>query len=129
MNVSFKSWYRQVLAGVLVLLLCSCSNKKADSAIQPPVTSPLMRTVIGYGIINVSYTQLKTEPGVESSSRGYLRRGSVVRILERRMVKNGNQLENWILAEGDYQGWLKEEIVDMYDNELQARTAAESLAQ
>ena len=132
MNIIFKTINGQVQCVAviaLLLVLGSCSGKKSESYVLPPITSPLMRSVIGYGVINVSYTQLKIEPAIESTSHGYLRHGSVVRVLERRIVNKGNQIEIWVLAEGLYQGWLREEIVDIYDNELQAQTAAETLIQ
>ena len=87
-----------------------------------------MRAYIGYGVINVSYTHTLDDPTEAGISSGYLRRGSVVRILERRVIRRGNSNELWVLAEGDEPGWLREGVVDIYDNELQARTAAESMA-
>jgi len=121
-----------LLLSVLLMITASCGIRKTDKPVLPPVTAPLSRAVIGYGVINVSYTQLKVEPSAESASEGYARRGEVVRVLERRLVhveRAGNAIESWVLTEGDYQGWLREEAVDIYDNELQARTAAESMTQ
>jgi hypothetical protein len=129
MNVRIKPYNRQVPALLVLLILSSCGKQKTDNIILPPVTAPLSRTVIGYGVINVSYTQLKTEPVEEGGSHGYMRRGSVVRILERRVIKTEDSIERWVLAEGSYQGWLQEEIVDIYDNELQAHTASEAMIQ
>jgi len=133
MNVVSKCWYRQVPVLLPLLIMCialpGCGIRKTDTAIVPPLTSPLSRTVIGYGVVNVSYTQLREEPAQSSVSSGYLRRGSVVRILENRVIKSGNHIEQWVLAEGNYTGWLIMEVVDIYDNELQARTAAEFMAQ
>ena len=132
MNVISKTCKRQVpilvLAAVLILLN-SCGFKKSENIIRPPASSPLSRTVIGFGVINVSYSQLKTEPETSGISHGFLRHGSIVKILERREINTGRQIERWVLAEGNYQGWLREEVVDIYDNELQARTAAEFLSQ
>jgi hypothetical protein len=110
-------------------LLASCGGKGEENPVIPPVTSPLSRPVIGYGVINVSYTHVNAEPGEGASSPGYLRRGSLVRIIERRRVKIDKRTESWVLAEGAYRGWLKEEVVDVYDNEFQAKTAAESMTQ
>jgi hypothetical protein len=36
-------------------------------------------------------------------------------------------VESWVLVDGNYQGWLQEAVIDIYDNEAQAKTAAESL--
>jgi hypothetical protein len=93
--------------------------------ISPPLSPPLSRPVIGYGVINKSYTHLTETPNHGGASRGYLRRGSVIQVIERRSVISGDQAESWVLVEGDSRGWLPEAEVDIYDNEGQARTAAE----
>jgi len=99
---------------------------------MPPATHPLTRDYIGYAVVNVSFTHLLNEPG--GVSQTYLRRGTVVRILERRIDRTGS--ESWVLAEGNYQGsgsvsrgWLQEAAVDVFDNESQAITASKSIAQ
>ena len=114
---------------LIFLIFASCSNREGASPVIPPVTSPLIRSYIGYGVINVSYTHIIKNPTEQAISSGYLRRGSLVRILERRVISRGNSIEYWVLAEGDDTGWLREEIVDIYDNELQAKTAAEAMDQ
>lgn len=111
-----------------VLLVCSCGAKKEEPPVIPPATSPLSRPLIGFGVVNVSYTHVTAEPLEGSASPGYLRKGSLVRVLERRMVKNGAAIESWVLADGSYRGWLKESAVDIYDNELRAQTASESMS-
>ena len=94
----------------------------------PPVTSPLSQSYIGYGVINVSYTRVTGFPEEDNgggASPGYLRRGAVVRLLERRMVKTDGKTEAWVFAEGSSSGWLKESLLDIYANEQQAKTASE----
>ncbi|MDR0450589.1 MAG: hypothetical protein LBH26_04920 [Treponema sp.] len=111
----------------LTLVLWGACDRNKDGVIpNPPVTPPLSRPVIGYGVINKSFTHLAETPDREGASRGYLRRGTVIRVIERRSVSAGNQTEFWVLVEGDSQGWLPEGEVDIYDNEGQARTASES---
>ena len=95
---------------------------------MPPVTSPLSRQYIGYGVVNVSYTRVTAEPEESSDSPGHLRRGSVVSIHERRLVKHGEKTETWVLVEGTCRGWLRETLLDIYDNELQAQTASETMS-
>jgi hypothetical protein len=95
----------------------------------PPSTPPLSRSVIGYGVISSSYTHVQNEPAPESVSLGYLRRGSVAEIVERRIVASRGSGEAWIRVNGPYRGWIKEEGVQIYDNEAQAQTASESLSQ
>ena len=127
MSLNSRRYGRQVPV-LIILFIISCNgSKKEENPVVPPATSPLSRNYIGYGVINVSYTYLRENPHVESVSPGYLRRGSVILILERQAIRKGNQIERWVLVEGNEKGWLKEELVDIYDNELQARTAAESM--
>ncbi|MDR1318984.1 MAG: hypothetical protein LBJ90_05115 [Treponema sp.] len=111
------------------MLLVSCGGQREEAPVLPPATSPLSRPVIGYGVVNVSYTHVNAEPEEGGSSLGYLRRGSLVKIIERRQVRIKEGAEAWVLAEEAYRGWLKEEVVDIYDNEFQAKTAAESMTQ
>jgi hypothetical protein len=128
MRVKVKRPCRQVFALTIVLLvLLSCNGKKDESPVIPPETPPLSREMIGFGVVNVSYTHVTAEPLDGSASPGYLRRGAVVKILERKMVKDRAAVESWVLAEGIYQGWLREAVVDIYDSEAQAFTASESM--
>jgi len=132
---------RQVCGVVLALLLVSaCNSKKEETPVIPPLTSPLSQSFIGYGVVNVSYTRVSAHPDEdlfaeegnvphEVSSGSYLRQGSVVRILQRRQVKNQDKLDSWVQVDGGgaNAGWLREALVDIYDNEPQARTASESM--
>ena len=92
--------------------------------------------------MNVSFTHLLGEPGPGGVSGGYLRRGTVVRIIERRSIINQNSLESWVLVEGNYpevvdsreagsavQGWIQERMVEIYDSESQANTASKAMSQ
>jgi len=117
------------------MLMSACDRKKEEMPVIPPLTSPLSQTFIGFGVVNVSYTRVATRPeedksaedSAENASPGYLRRGSVVCILQRRLVKNQEKPESWVLVNGSCIGWLKESLVDIYDTESQARTASESM--
>lgn len=111
---------------VALLALCSC-GKKEDAPVIPPATSPLSRELIGFGVVNVSYSHVTAEPRDGSASMGYLRRGTVVQIRERKMIRQSGTAESWVLADGGYRGWLREAAVDIYDNELRAQTASESM--
>jgi hypothetical protein len=119
---------------ILLVFLFSCS-KKEEIQLIPPVTSPLSRAEIGFGVVNVSYTHVVDQPDTLGLSRGYVRRGSVVRSLERRAGSRPETRDPWVLVEGrgdlrlDAPGWLPESAVDVYSTEAQARTAAESLLQ
>jgi len=118
--------------GQLFLLLCisalyACTANREESPVIPPVTSPLSREYIGFGVIKDSFTHVTLDPAEDSRSMGYLRRGSLVRILRRQTVRTSSGFVSWVLIEEDDQGWLKEDVMDIYDNESQARTAAESM--
>jgi len=121
----------------LSIVLCSlslvgCDKKKEDVTVIPPLTSPLSREYIGFGVITASFTHITAAPVDESPSIGYLRRGSLVRIIKRQIIKKENNFISWVLTDGTADdintgGWLKEEVMDIYENESQARTASETV--
>jgi hypothetical protein len=119
----------RIAAVILFVLFGGCARSSDDTAVVPPPTPPLSRPIIGYGVISSSYTHMVAEPESGGVSRGYLRKGSIVPVLERRSVNIQGTVESWVLVGGDYQGWLREDVVQVYDNESQARTAVESLNQ
>jgi hypothetical protein len=83
---------------------------------------------MGYAVITASYVRVVDEPD-SGVPLGYLRSGSIVQVLERRRVNVKNDAESWVLVEGDYRGWLREDLTRIYDNEAQAETAAGLLAE
>ena len=109
------------------ILLNSCNANREESPVIPPVTSPLTRNYIGYGVITASFTHITVDPIDNSDSLGYLRRGSLVRVIRRQLQRTSGSFTSWVLVDGDQQGWLKEEVMDIYNNESQARTASESM--
>jgi hypothetical protein len=110
-----------VLAALLVTGACS----RAGNAIplQPPPTPPLSRPVIGYGVISAAFIHLMAEPGGDGASTGYLRKSSIVEVLERRAIARNGAWETWVLVRGTHRGWLREREIRVFDNEAQARTA------
>lgn len=131
MRVSVSRQSRQalfrVLPVIILLALASCGGKD-ESPVIPPANFPLSRSFIGFGVINVSYTHIMENPSEDGAASGYARRGSVVSIVERKIIRKGEQSEAWVLADGKDRGWLRENVMDIYDNELKARTAAESMS-
>ena len=118
----------QLYCIALILSLCAaCNGKKDEAPAIPPPTSPLSQTYIGYGVVNVSYTRVNSAPDDDSDSPGYLRRGAVVRIVERRLLRSDEKSESWLFVEGTFSGWLRESLVDIYDNGPQAETASKAL--
>jgi hypothetical protein len=109
-------------------LLGSCDTKKEEIPVIPPVTSPLSGEFIGFGVITESFTHISADPSANSSSIGYLRRGSRVRIVRRQTIKTQDGFVSWVLTDGSQQGWLREDVMDIYNNENQAITASELLS-
>jgi hypothetical protein len=128
MKIRVNYIIRQVfLASFISLSLSACNLRKDEIVVSPPLTFPLSQSYIGYGVINVSYTRLSADIEDSNSSAGYLRQGSVVRIIERRLVKTEEKTEAWVLVvEGTSKGWLKESLIDIYGNESQAVTASKT---
>jgi hypothetical protein len=127
MKIRVNYTIRQVffVSFVSLSLIC-CNLRKEEKPVSPPLTFPLSQSYIGYGVINVSYTRLSAGIEENSPSAGYLRQGSVVRIIERRLVKTEGKTEAWVLVEGTSKGWLKETLIDIYGNESQAVTASKT---
>ena len=116
---------------LIILLLVGCNGNKEETPVMPPPTYPLSQAHIGYGVINIQYTRVSAEPTEDSDSPGYLRRGSVVRVTERRLLRNSARSdarnESWVFVEGASNGWLRESLMDIYDNEMQAQTASNAM--
>jgi hypothetical protein len=118
---------------LLTFFFAFCSRGAEEFSLIPPTTDPLNREFIGYGVVNVSFIHVSGDPGPDSASLGYLRKGSMVRVIERRSVANRQNVELWLFVDtealnGKIAGWLRERDVDIYDNESRARTASEVLS-
>jgi len=107
--------------------LASCRSNKEELPVIPPVTAPLTSIYIGYGVITDSFTHVNEDPSDNSSSLGYLRRGTVVQVVRRQLIKTAEGYITWVFVDGEQQGWLKEDVVTIYGNENQAKTASESM--
>ena len=139
MRAGKSSRFILIISLVLFSSVSGCNRQTEELPVLPVTTHPLIREYVGYGVVNVSFTHLLTEPGPTGTSRGYLRRGTVVRIIERRQVNIRGNPELWVHAEGNYegipgagnsvQGWLHVETVDVFDNESRARTASKTINQ
>jgi hypothetical protein len=127
MRIAVKYIFGQLLLLFCIASLCACSTKKDDAPVIPPLTSPLSGDYIGYGVITDSFTHITAEPSENSPSLGYLRRGSLVRITKRQTVRTGGAFVSWVQMESEQNGWLKEEVMDIYNSESQAKIASESV--
>jgi hypothetical protein len=119
----------------ILLAFFGCSRTSSELPVMPPATNPLFREYIGFGVVNISFAHVLNEPGPAGVSQGHLRRGTVVRIIERRQVNNRGSSEIWVLAEGNYhgpgsisRGWLQEVSLEVYDSERRANTASRSMS-
>jgi hypothetical protein len=116
---------------VFLSVLSACSARKDEVILIPPVTSPLSKDYIGFGVITSSFTHITATPEENSPSNGYLRRGSLVKIMKRQTIRTQSGFVTWVLINSassglaEITGWLKEELIDIYDSESQARTASE----
>jgi hypothetical protein len=119
----------RIAALLLCLLLSSCGKAPPENAIVLPETPPLSRAFIGYGVINANYTHIFSKIGDESSTLGFLRKGAIVEVLERRSVAEGNTVEYWVFAAAEnYSGWLRESGLRVYASSAQALTAAKNMS-
>jgi hypothetical protein len=128
MRMTAKYPFGQAMLLMYGLFLCACYGKKEESPVIPPVTSPLSGEYIGFAVINVSFTHVMAQPEEGSESLGYLRRGSLVRVIERRTITSTGGPRTWVLTEGPPRGWLREDVMDIYGSESQAKTASESVS-
>jgi hypothetical protein len=132
MRITVKHTFGQLFFMLIIVVLCtlffSCDVKKEEIPVVPPVTSPLSGDFIGFGVITESFTHISADPSQDSSSLGYLRRGSRVRIIRRQIIKTQDGFVSWVLTDGNQQGWLREDVMDIYNSENQAITASELLS-
>jgi len=118
----------RIFFSVFILLLAvACSGRRNEAQVLPPETSPLSQSYVGYGVINVLYARLNSETTADSAASGHARIGTVVRIHERRLVRAGGRNESWLMVEEESKGWIREDLVNVYSNLSQARTASEAM--
>lgn len=133
MRVGVLHYYGQALVLTLLLSLLSCGRTSDEVPLIPPPTNPMEREFIGYGVVDASFIHVLSEPLRDNTSLGYLRKRSLVKITERRSVNNRGKVETWVKVDAPYpgtsggniQGWLNETSLNVYENEVQANTAAQ----
>ena len=128
MRITFKRIFSQLLAAFAIMAFCACSANKEEIPVIPPVTSPLSRDYIGFGVVTSSFTHITAEPSQDSRDIGYLRRGSLVKIIKRQTIRTEGGFTSWVFTDGNQQGWLREDVMEIYESEDQAKTASESMS-
>jgi hypothetical protein len=128
-----------VFLPLVIVFAFSCTRSSEEQPVIPPATHPLAREYIGYGVVNVSFANLLSDTGPKAVSQGYIRRGTVVRVVERAHINDKGNIESWVLGESNYQassttgavsrGWLKETSLLIFDSESQANTASKTMSQ
>jgi hypothetical protein len=116
--------HRALLFIILLFIIIGIPGCAPKSEIEPPVTPPLSRSVLGHGVVTVSYTRIYNEPSFDGVSLGYVREKTILAVLERRLIREGETQQFWVLTEGNYRGWLPESVIKLYENEGKAQTAA-----
>jgi len=138
MRIRFSTHYDQarflLFSFFLFFAVFGCSRSQDEVPVVPPATHPLAREYLGYGVVNITFAHLLNEPSASGISLGYLRRGALVRIIERKTLVSRGISESWVLAEGNYQkqggalrGWLPETALEVFDNESRAETASNAM--
>jgi hypothetical protein len=138
-SIMGKGRIAQVGALVLTGFMCAVCSPPPDRIAAPPETSPLSHEAVGYAVISVSYARVLSEPEEEAVSLGVVSGGTVVTVLERRLIlknrtpasggeRSGNtpdpEAAYWLLTEGSHKGWIKAGQAFIYESEEKARTAA-----
>jgi hypothetical protein len=133
-------WIFTQVIGVMFLgfTFAACSPSP-DRIVEPPETPPLSGRTVGYAVISVSYARILNKPENGAVSFGVVSGGTVLKVLERRLVRKnpagetsrnpgeaGMEAEYWLLTEGSRAGWIPGRQAVIYDTEEKARTASSS---
>jgi hypothetical protein len=128
--------FAQVSALLFVVFVCFACSPRTDRIVSPPETPPLSPQTIGYAVIGVSYARILSEPEDGAVSLGVASGGTVLKILERRLIRKSQgassggktpesaEAEYWLLTEGSHTGWIPAGQAFIYESEEKARTAA-----
>jgi len=124
-----KRFFPAIIILYVLLHSVSCFLSKPEDTIYPPATHPLSRSVLGFVVITDSYTQLLDRLGSEGVSLGVLRRGTILPVLERRLMQGESKTESWIFVAAEEKGWIREASGQVFQTETQAKTALRNLLQ
>ncbi len=82
---------------------------------------------MAYALVQTAYVNVLDTPETTGVSVAYFRQGTILKVLERRMVKNNDTPVSWVLVQegNSKKGWVLESALRVYDTEEQAKTAAQ----
>ena len=118
---------------LIFLSVAACTPRTDAETVVPPETPLFEPSVIGYGVVNQSFSNILEKPDTAANVLGFIRKGGVVKITERRAaVKSGEPAEIWVYVTAEIEaaddrpvsGWLRESGLDRYENLPRARNAA-----
>lgn len=123
----FHSVVPAIALGGLLLFLGSCTPGNSGNLVTPPPTPPLSRNAVAYALVQTAYVNVLDTPETTGVSVAYFRQGTILKVLERRMVKNNDTPVSWVLVQegNSKKGWVLESALRVYDTEEQAKTAAQ----
>jgi len=124
-----KRLFASISILLLSLMISSCFLSPPDKQLSPPATFPLSRTLLGYVLITDSYTQLLDRRGNDGGALGVLRKGTILPVIERRIMSGDEKTEIWLYVAAEEKGWIRESSGQLFQTETQAKTALRTLLQ
>jgi hypothetical protein len=79
---------------LLIVVLASCKKPEEDLTIIVGATPILSKTSIAYGLVENSFAHILDEPSPQGASRALLRKGDIVRVVERRLVSTTQPVQS-----------------------------------
>ncbi|HUW70653.1 MAG TPA: SH3 domain-containing protein [bacterium] len=111
----------------LVVSMAAACSKNSGVRVSLDET-PVISGGLGWCVITLAYVRLKTQPSYESTDSGTARRGDVARIVGRSRSFASSDAGIWYRVEyTDQTGWAHESALTVYENESEARSAAEGI--
>jgi len=108
------------------VLLVACD--KGYSRFMKLPADPAVSSGIGWGMVNMAYATMRSEPTQNSEAVTVIRGGTVFRCLERKIDAAGEDLGGlWYrYNDGSSRGWLHDADIKLFSSEEQARKAAQT---
>lgn len=108
-----------IISFLLILNGCTKTGREADLSI-----SENLANTKEWCVISVPYAAFKREPSTSSEVVEHGRRSDIFEITGKRYITENKETIIWYQFN---KGWLPESSVMIYENQLKAKTAAESM--